>query len=87
MVGSVGLAWAGIEEGIAQFVPALEPGKELFAGIGTAATFGAVTRLGVRRGWKAVVLGGVAGGVLSGLRVFQAPLEDRIRRQSQEPSR
>lgn len=80
------MLWAGIEEAVIYTIPVLEPGKELVAGLGSAAAFSAVTRLGMRAGSRAVILGGTVGGLMSVLRVFQARLGERVGRQKEEPT-
>lgn len=76
----MGLLWAGIEEAVIQIIPILEPGKEFVAGVGTAASFSAITKLGMRGGGRAILLGATFGGMMSGLRIFQARLEERVGR-------
>ncbi|KAG9054457.1 hypothetical protein FS842_005061 [Serendipita sp. 407] len=78
-VGSIGLLWAGIEELVIRFIPAIEPIKETIAGVSTATLFGTVARLGLRTTGKAVLLGGIVGVTMSGLRRGQEKVGNKIK--------
>ncbi|KAG8834984.1 Diphthamide biosynthesis protein 1 [Serendipita sp. 400] len=78
-IGSIGLLWAGIEELVIRFIPAIEPIKETIAGVSTATLFGTVARLGLRTTGKAVLLGGIVGVTMSGLRRGQEKVGNKIK--------
>ncbi|PVG03454.1 hypothetical protein CPB86DRAFT_694841 [Serendipita vermifera] len=81
-LASMGLLWAGIEEVVKQYAPSLEPEKEFVAGLGTAATFSAITRLGARTASRVLILGGLTGGIMSMLRAGQSRVGTRIKQQN-----
>jgi hypothetical protein len=71
-IGTVGLLWAGIEEGVTRYGKSLEPAKETVAGFGTAVVFSAGTRLGMPNSGRAVMLGTLVGAAMSVLRIGES---------------
>ncbi|KZS97775.1 hypothetical protein SISNIDRAFT_481665 [Sistotremastrum niveocremeum HHB9708] len=66
-VGAMGTTFALLEEG-AKRIEAIRPGREIVAGVGTAAVVGAVYRLGWQNMRRVGVAGLLTGATMSGLR-------------------
>lgn len=82
-LGAIGLVWAGLEDGIERLAAStkletMEKAKEVGAGVGTGLVFGAVYRLPMASFRRAVVLGGVVGLAMAGLREIQRLSRGRI---------
>lgn len=78
-IGSVGVAWVGIEQVVERFVPQVEPVKEVVAG---ASIGGIMTILVGRMTGRPMMLGSLVGGFLSSIRFAQRKIESRLPKSS-----